>query len=284
MTVATTSYPSHEEMREFPFTIEDFRFLAALVHENTGIVLSDHKMNMVYSRLARRLRELRLLTFEDYCARLRGSEAAAELGMLINAITTNLTRFFREPHHFDHLGETALAPFADARAGTRLRVWSAGCSSGEEPYSIAMTMAETLPNLRSLDARLLATDLDTRMVAHGRAGLYAEGSVGNLEPARREKWMRRDGASMRIVPSLADLIAFKQLNLLGPWPMKGPFDAIFCRNVMIYFDNPTKERLVERFWQMLKPDGFLYIGHSETLLDQRDIFVPAGRTIYRRVG
>ena len=273
-----------DSQREFPLTAEDFGFLARLVHENTGIVLSEHKANMVYSRLARRLRELHLTSFQAYCARLRGPQGEEELGALINAITTNLTRFFREGHHFEHLARQVLPRFAEAPRGTRLRLWSAGCSSGEEPYSIAMTMGECLPQLERLDARILATDLDTGMVARASAALYPASSLQDLDQARRERWFKpaANQAGFLVDPALRARVTFKKLNLLDAWPMQGLFDAIFCRNVMIYFDGPTKDELIERFADCLKPGGWLYIGHSETILDQRRIFVPAGRTIYRK--
>ncbi len=275
-----------EDRREFAFTTEDFNFLAGLVRASTGIVLADHKANMVYSRLARRLRELGLTAFEDYCAVLKGPGRDEEIGFLINAITTNLTRFFREPHHFEHLATKVLPAFAKARSGTRLRLWSAGCSSGEEPYSIAMTLADTLPNLPALDARILATDLDTSMIARAREGVYPASSVADLDTGRRDRWMvpASTRGSYSIDASLRDRITFNKLNLLGPWPMNGRFDAIFCRNVMIYFDGPTKDELVGRFADLLAPGGWLYIGHSETILDQRSVFEPVGRTIYRKVG
>lgn len=277
------------EQREFPFQLKDFRFLAKLVHEQTGIVLKDHKMNMVYSRLARRLRELELSSFKEYCGLLQGDRGDQELGSFINAITTNLTRFFREQHHFDHLRDTVFPEIQDMAQKTgrnRLRIWSAGCSSGEEPYSIAMTLSAAFPRLGSWDARILATDLDTGMVARGKSGRYPAGDLETV-PAHLRKRYFTAGTDKSIVTAsdqLRGLITFKQLNLLGSWPMKGPFDAIFCRNVMIYFDEPTKSRLVRRYAQLLKPGGWLYIGHSETLLDSQDVYQLMGRTIYRRVG
>jgi len=282
----TFAAASLEAQREFPFTVEDFGFLARLVYENSGIVLSEHKANMVYSRLARRLRELRLDSFQAYCARLRGPSGEEELGALINAITTNLTRFFRERHHFEHLAREVLPAFAAAPKGTRLRLWSAGCSSGEEPYSIAMTMNECLPNLPRLDARILATDLDTAMVAKARAAVYPAASLEDIDGERRERWFSplANRAGWSVDAALRARITFKTLNLLAPWPMQGRFDAIFCRNVMIYFDALTKDELIERFADCLNPGGWLYVGHSETLLDQRRVFVPVGRTIYRKAG
>lgn len=287
--MATSSVVRQADEKEFPFTLKEFRFLSALVYERAGIVLKDHKMNMVYSRLARRLRELGLETFSDYCALLQRDAEGAEIGVLINAITTNLTRFFREEHHFEHLAGTVLCEVEDhARSAgrNRLRIWSAGCSSGEEPYSIAMTLTNRFPRLSSWNAKILATDLDTSMVAKGKAGVYPAADLEGLPAGYRKRFFGSGGEPGKSVASdpLKKLITFKQLNLLGAWPMKGPFDAIFCRNVMIYFDEPTKAKLVRRFATMLRPGGWLYIGHSETLLEGGDTFELQGRTIYRRRG
>jgi chemotaxis protein methyltransferase CheR len=269
--------------QEFPLHDDEYRYLTAIVYERSGIVLGANKVNMVYSRLVRRLRELKLKSFHDYCALLESDQGNKEIGFLINAITTNLTRFFRENHHFEHLRGEVLAT---AKTKNRIRIWSAGCSSGEEPYSIAMTLAEAFPDIGRMDARILATDLDTTMVATGHAGIYPEAAVSDLPGAARAKFFRRvtdDGEkAWEVIDPVKRLIAFKHLNLLGTWPMKGPFDAIFCRNVMIYFDGPTKAALVERYARMLKPEGWLYIGHSESLLDNSSGFRLAGRTIYRK--
>ena len=281
---------SLQKQPEFLFTDEDFAMLAKLVHDNSGIVLKAHKKSMVYSRLGRRLRELNLRTFADYCGLVAGPRGGTELGLLINAITTNLTRFMREPHHFEHLAGTVLPQVADdaGRSGARrLRIWSAGCSTGEEPYSIAMTVCQSLRDLNAWDARILATDLDTNVLAHASAGVYPE--EGFIQVPRAfvaRHFARAPGAvsSLGATRDLRALITFKQLNLLGQWPMRGPFDAIFCRNVMIYFDQPTKSRLVARFAELLRPGGWLYIGHSESLLDRQTIFELKGRTIYRKKG
>jgi chemotaxis protein methyltransferase CheR len=278
-----------DDAREFAFRGEDFDYIASLVYERSGIVLSAHKKDMVYTRLARRLRSLGLPSFRDYCALIQSESGTDEIGALINAITTNLTKFFRENHHFDHLRQAVLRDLADQSArgqARRVRIWSAGCSSGEEPYSIVMTLAEALPNLAQWDARILATDLDTSMVAKASAATYPASSLADVAPGIRAKYLergRRGEEEFVVVERLRRLITFKQLNLLGPWPMKGAFDAIFCRNVMIYFDAPTKAELVRRFAGLLKPHGWLYVGHSESLLDDQTCFKLTGRTIYRKV-
>lgn len=276
--------------REFPFTDEDFRYFAGRVKELTGIVISDSRRDMLYARLSRRLRALNLVNFADYRAFVAGPRGAAEIGDLINAVTTNLTHFFRESHHFDHLRDVALPAVMAANrgeAGPRLRLWSAGCSSGEEPYSITMTVLSAPLDLARWNLRILATDLDTDMVATAAAGRYrasdAKGIPTKLAGRYAEEVMGARGAEFLMRDSVKQLIAFKQLNLMGPWPMRGPFDAIFCRNVMIYFDDATKARLVDRFADLLSPRGWLYIGHSESLAKVSSRFELVGRTIYRRV-
>lgn len=272
---------SFTDEREFQFSEDDFKTISHIIYDLTGIVLASNKYKMVYSRLVRRVRALGCEGFKDYVALIRSKDGAAEIQDLVNAITTNLTKFFRETHHFDHL-KTSLLPSYKARA-SRLRIWSAGCSTGEEPYSIAMSLMEALPDWRNLDARILATDLDTQVIAHARTGRYDALNLGELPKAFVERYFNMSNdKTVTVKPSVSSLITFKQLNLLNEWPMKGPFDAIFCRNVMIYFDNPTKTALINRFATYLRPGGFLYIGHSETLLDRSNPFKLMGRTIYQK--
>jgi len=279
--------------REFRFTRRDFDTLRELVYATTGIALAEHKQDMVYNRLARRLRSLGLDSFSAYLDRLRGGDdaAEAEMAILTNAITTNLTRFFREAHHFEHLRETAIPDsLARMRRGDqrRLRVWSAGCSSGEEPYSIAITLAETGGLAAGFDSRILATDLDTDMLARGVAGVYPTEGLDGLPDELRQRHSSAtetaDGRpAVRMAETLRRAITFKQLNLMHDWPMQGPFDAIFCRNVMIYFDAQTRTWLVERFFDYLRPGGWLYTGHAESGVVTQSNLVAEGRTIYRRV-
>jgi chemotaxis protein methyltransferase CheR len=280
-----------EGAREFAFSNEEFEYISSLVYDRSGIVLASHKKDMVYTRLARRLRMLGLKSFRDYCALIQSERGSDEIGPLINAITTNLTKFFRENHHFEHLRQVVLRDLAELSVRgekKRLRIWSAGCSSGEEPYSIAITAAEGFGNLAQWDARILATDLDTSMVAKASAGVYPDQALTEVSSAIRLKYFERECGEAderwAVVDRLRRLIAFKQLNLLQLWPIKGPFDAIFCRNVMIYFDGPTKTELVRRFAGLLKPRGWLYVGHSESLLDDQSSFKLNGRTIYRKIG
>ena len=203
---------------------------------------------------------------------------------MIAALTTNVTSFYREPHHFKHLREAVLPDLvARARAGGRVRLWSAGCSSGMEPYSIAITLAEALSSQRAIDARILATDIDSAMLQTGMRGVYPEPDLRDVPVAARRFFRAADHGEVTMPPATQGLIAFKQLNLLDDWPMRRRYDAIFCRNVVIYFDKPTKQRLFDRMADQLQPDGLLYIGHSENLTGISDRFQLVGRTVYRRV-
>jgi chemotaxis protein methyltransferase CheR len=206
-----------------------------------------------------------------------------EMGNLVNAITTNLTSFFREKHHFEHLHDKVLAPLV-ASGTKKLRIWSAGCSSGMEPYSIAMTTKSAIKDLKSWDARILATDIDTNMLNTGMEGVYPGDQLENIPAAYRGD-VKADASEARIRMSsdLKGLISFKPLNLLEWWPMKGMFDVVFCRNVVIYFDKPTQAKLFNRMADLIQPGGWLYIGHSENLFKVCDRFELVGRTIYRKV-
>lgn len=273
------------EAGDIPLTEADFTAIARRVRQASGIALGPTKRDLVYGRLRRRLRALRLTSFADYLALVDGPDGAAERVRMVNAITTNLTGFFREPHHFDHLAREVLPALRGAGGrGRRLRIWSAGCSSGEEPYSIAMTLRAAVPDLAQWDARILATDIDTDMVAHGEAGVYEAGRTAAIPPELRGNAfaLRADGRA-EMDAALRGLIVFRPLNLLGAWPMRGPFDAIFCRNVVIYFDKPTQRTLFDRFAELLAPRGHLYIGHSESLFRVSERFVHLGRTVYRKV-
>jgi chemotaxis protein methyltransferase CheR len=270
--------------REFTFTEQDFQRLRALVYEHTRIALSDAKRDMVYSRLAKRLRQLRLESFAQYCDRLDAGDAT-ELGQLVNAITTNLTAFFREEHHFEALARTVLPRLMQKKAPSRrLRLWSAGCSTGEEPYSLAMVVLETLPSASGWDVKILATDIDTNALATASQGIYSAERVHGLAPQRLHRWFRKGtGAQaglVRVVPALQEMVAFRQLNLNGHWPMQGPFDVIFCRNVVIYFDKVTQKVLFDRFANLLTAEGHLFVGHSESLYNVSNRFELLGKTMY----
>ncbi len=265
---------------------QDFDFLRHVVTQNAGIVLGPGKRQLVQGRLVRRVRELRLKSFAEYCDHVREA-GPEELVILINAITTNVTSFFRENHHFEQLASRML-PEAMARnaQSRRIRIWSAGCSSGEEPYSIAMTIAETMPADQRWDVKVLATDIDSDMVATASTGVYVEERVNGVSLERQRQWTQRgSGANsgmIKIKPELLALITFRPLNLLSEWPLTGPFDVIFCRNVMIYFDQPTRERLLMRFARLLAPGGYLCIGHSESIHNAGMPYRLVGRTIYSK--
>lgn len=257
----------------------DYDRVARRVREMAGIVLEAHKRQMVFSRLSRRLRARGMARFSDYLDHLDAGDDAQELQEFLNTLTTNLTSLFREAHHFAHLERTLIQPLSRV-ATPRLRIWSAGCSSGEEPYSIALTVLDTLGRIPA-DVRILATDLDTNMLARGRRGQYPAERCADI-PQRFARHLARSGEESVMPRAAVEAIAFRHLNLLGPWPMRGRFEAIFCRNVMIYFSPETKARLIDRFADLLVPGGFLYLGHSESILGQHPRLISCGETVYQR--
>ena len=268
----------------------DFLYLRAFVLEHCGIALGDHKRQLVQGRLFRRLRALGLSNFGSYCELLR-RDPQAELGELASAISTNVTAFFREVHHYDLLVDELLPRWLHEkrREGDRLRIWSAGCSSGEEPYALAMVLAEALERTGSrLDAKILATDLSPQALETARRGVYPLERINGISEERRRRWMLRGDGEYEglacVHPRLRELVTIEPLNLLHPWPMRGPFDAIFCRNVVIYFDQPTKRRLFQRYADLLPAGGYLFLGHSESLHGINDEFELIGRTVYRKLG
>jgi chemotaxis protein methyltransferase CheR len=273
-----------QRLREFEFSNEDFEALRTLVKEVTGIALSDQKRELVYGRLARRLRALNLRTFREYREVLAAN--GDEVVQFCNAITTNLTAFFREPHHFDHLRDEVLKPLTAQGGRRRFRIWSAACSTGEEPYTIAMTVLEAMGDLRGWDLRILATDLDSDVLGKASRGVYLEDRLRTLSTERKRRFFTpTSGArepSFTVATNLRQLITFKQLNLMHPFPMKGPFDAIVCRNVLIYFDKDTQRELVGRMAHLQRPGDLLYLGHSESLFKVSNDYTLISRTIYRR--
>jgi chemotaxis protein methyltransferase CheR len=276
--------PEIDPKREFPFSEADFRKLADFTYQHTGIALSESKRDLVYNRLSRRLRALGLPTFSDYLDYLEGPEGVSEKERFINSVSTNHTRFFRESHHFAHFRTHVAAKFAreNPQGRGRMRLWSAGCSTGEEPYTITMVLKKEIARLPQHDVRLLATDIDTEVLKKGARGEYASAALQEIPNEFHADVERKADGKVMMSEALRSLITFRQLNLMQPWPVKGPFDAIFCRNVMIYFDGPTKKSLVERFTQLIRPGGWLYIGHSESLIGAHPGLELVGRTIYRR--
>lgn len=271
------------ESREFTFTDKNFSFIQTLAYDKTGITLTDHKRNMVYGRLSRRLRSLGMESFDDYC-NLISDENHAEFTEFINSITTNLTSFFREGYHFDYLRDTALPELAKSKKDKRLRGWSAAASTGEEPYSIAITLADVAQRYR-WDAKVLATDLDSNVLATGKSGVYGYDRVEKLpsDVIKKSFNRSRDQKTVQVKERYRKLLTFKQLNLLHKWPMKGPFDFVFCRNVVIYFDKDTQKVLFNKMADIIAPGGYLFIGHSESLHRVTDRFESLGRTIYKKV-
>jgi len=272
--------PLRDDMRDFLLTERDFEKVRALIHKRAGISLGSHKREMVYSRLARRLRALGISDFGTYLSLLEADDHSDEWEYFTNALTTNLTSFFREAHHFPLLAEHA------KKVGRPYSVWCAAASTGEEPYSIAITLAEALGERA---ATVLATDIDTQVLAKARAGVYSAEQVSRLSQERLKRFfLKGTGArsgSVKVKPELAATISFETLNLLAPdWGIREKFDAIFCRNVMIYFDKPTQGRILERFAPLLKPNGLLFAGHSENFSYVTRAFQLRGQTVYELAG
>jgi len=268
---------------EFAFSGADFERVRALIYQRAGISLHEGKQAMVYSRLSRRLRETNQPSFTSYLQWLEshtGASGEAEWQEFINCLTTNLTSFFREDHHF-----TALADDLRARAGRAVRIWCSAASTGEEPYSLAMTVAESLGS--SANVKIVASDIDTKVLATAQRGVYEAGARG-LSPERLARhFLRGKGSNagfIRVKPELARMVEFRPFNLMSKgWNLGEAFDLVFCRNVMIYFDAPTQRQVLQQIHGVMRPDGLLYVGHSENFTDVRELFRLRGKTIYQRV-
>ena len=266
---------------DFLLTDHDFSKIRTLIHQRAGIALGAQKRQMVYSRLARRLRELRLKEFSTYLSFLEADPNGDEWQLFTNALTTNLTAFFREAHHFPVLAEHV------RRCPQPVTVWCSAASTGEEPYSIAMTLIEALGS-RVGSASVVATDIDTQVLAKGEAGIFTMEQVSKLPPERLKRFFLKGSGALagkvRIRPEVAAMVKFEPLNLLDPkWALKEPFDAIFCRNVMIYFDKPTQGKILQRFAPLMKPHGLLFAGHSENFSFANQTFRLRGQTVYELV-
>ena len=266
--------------REFAFEKADFKKVQQMLFKKAGINLSDAKEAMVYSRLARRIRALNLKSFNDYLAVVGRSEA--ELEQFINALTTNLTSFFREPHHF-----TALADYL-AQHSNVTNIWCAASSTGEEPYSIAMVVAEAFGSFKT-PVKIIASDIDSKVLTKAKAGVYPLASISKIPIERQKQFFHKGkGANegkVKVVDELRQMVQFKKLNLTDQsWDVKAPLDIIFCRNVMIYFDKPTQLNVLKRMVDMLKPTGLYMAGHSENFNMHTNLVRPVGKTIYRPAG
>ena len=274
-----------EKEREFKFTVEDFNFLRKLSNEHSGIQVPDERFDMFYSRLSKRVRKHGLNNFKEYCQYLT-NHPEDEFTEFINAITTNLTSFFRENHHFEYLKDKVIPEVLDRNKNSRqIKAWSAGCSTGEEPYSLAMTLLENMPT--GWEIKILATDLDTNVLKTATEGVYAEERVSGVSEPRLKRWFMRgksaQSGQVKVRPELQKIIQFKQLNLMKEWPMKGQFDFIFCRNVLIYFDRETKTMLAKRYAEMLTNKAWLFIGHSESLNQLSKEFELVACTTYQKI-
>lgn len=259
-----------------------FQTIRARVYDICRINLHAGKENLVRARLGQRLRALGLHSFDDYIDYLNRDIANQEIDRMIDILTTNKTSFFREAQHFDFLKQQAMPELVES--GRMLRFWSAGCSTGEEPYSMAITLKEATPRQPDYDMRILATDISTRVLARAREGLYNSDVAREIPPGYLKSYFqsRQEENTIRVKTAIKSLVRFARLNLNENWPMKGPFDVIFCRNVMIYFDKATQQNLIERFWRMLRPGGFLFIGHSESLITSVHKFKYVQPAIYQK--
>jgi chemotaxis protein methyltransferase CheR len=262
----------------------DFQRVAERVRRTAGIVLGAHRRDRVRARLEQRMAALGLTRVRAYLDHLDGPEGAGEWANFISAVTTNLTAFFREGHHFVHFDHCLGDPNELGRRDS-LRIWSAGCSSGEEAYSVAMVLREHALRRGGCDVQVLATDIDTIMLERARSATYPLSALNDLPSRfRRPEFVRRDETSLTVVEEVRRVVHLRPLNLIDPWPMRGPFDAIFCRNVLIYFDAAAKAAMIDGFAAVLRPGGLLYLGHSESLLGSHPSLAGEGQTTYRRVG
>lgn len=266
--------------REFTWTDSDFDQVQAMIYRRAGISLHDGKHAMVYSRLSRRLRETGYQSFRDYLGWLESGEGP-EWQEFVNALTTNLTSFFREQHHFDIFADL----LKSKPAGIPWRVWCSAASTGEEPYSIAMTAIDTLGASPKLS--LVASDIDSKVLAAAAQGVYRLDGLKGIDTSRMQRFFLRgkggNDGMVRVKPSLSRLIDFQIVNLIrDDWPFKEPFDVVFCRNVMIYFDAETQRKVLERIFRVTRPGGLLFVGHAENFSDSRDMFILKGKTVYER--
>ena len=275
--------------KEFLFTDEDFNYLSQLAAAQAGINLTTDKKELVYGRVAKRLRLLKLDNFKDYCSLLK-QDNNEESSHFINSITTNVTSFFRENHHFEYLADEVIPDIIRERSNTslpRLRIWSAGCSTGKEPYSLARVLRENIKDIDRWDVKILATDLDSNVLHTAKEAIYPISRAEQVSPERKKRWMLEGtgekSSYIKIKKEIRDLVHFKQLNLTEPWPMHGTFDCIFFRNVAIYFKRPTQIDILNRFADHMEKNGTLFVGHSESLIGLSQRYSNAGQTIHKKI-
>ena len=277
------------EVREAAYQLssKNFKFICEYVYNAAGIVLGEAKREMVYRRLTRVIRERKLADFDAYCDILR-AQPEQEKTYFINAITTNLTSFYREQHHFDYLTEHEFPKLLNERRDSkRIRLWSSASSTGEEPYSLAITTHQSFSHvLNHWDVKILATDIDSNVLSTAEQGVYTTNRVEGLSKSIQQRYFKKgtgvNASKVKVTDDIRSLVTFKQLNLLHEWPMRGPFDVVFCRNVIIYFDKATQQDLFARYYDMLAPGGLLMLGHSENLGEYQRYFENVGRTIFRK--
>jgi len=283
---ALNSAATHTPQSNVALGLPEFRRISKIMKLDAGITMPDDKVNLVHARLQKRLRALQIRSFKEYCAHVEDPSGREERKIMMNALTTNLTRFFREPHHFKHLLDVALPPLIkQAKNGGRVRIWSAGCSTGEEAYSIAAVLHSIAPDIGRYDLKILASDIDSNVIRTGHAAVYNQASVQKLPTKVRGRYFQQlenDPTQFSVSEELKSLVSFRLLNLNArEWPMKGKFDIIFCRNTVIYFNEETQAEIWTKFKRQMKPGGHLYIGHSERLSGPSELdFSKAGMTIY----
>jgi len=276
--------PSANEMSD-----SDFRAIADLAYDEAGLVFPPEKASLVKSRINRRLRKLKMDSFSDYTTYVQSEAGTDERGIMISSLTTNVSNFFRERHHFDVLRTETFPPLIKrARSGGRVRIWSAGCSTGQEPYSIAMTLLDMEPNAGSLDIKILATDIDPNVISTAKQAYYDIRETQDIDEKYQNNYLNKtqDGIrkGFKIADEVCNLVSFRKLNLLRPWPISGVMDVIFCRNVVIYFDEETQLALWPKFESVTATGGWLFVGHSERLSDKlKTNFTTAGLTAYRNL-
>lgn len=274
---------AEKTLREYPFSPRDFESVKRMIYTRAGIALADNRQEMVYTRLSKRLRATGSQDFGEYLNYLDKNAEDQEWEAFVNALTTNLTAFFREEHHFPILAEH----IRKRRHGQMMKLWCSAASTGEEAYSMAITMVEAFGSIKP-PVRILATDIDTNVLANAMQGVYTTERLENMSPARIKRFFLKGNGSqaglVQVKRELRDMITFRQFNLLDArWSLRGKFEAIFCRNVMIYFDKPTQYRILEKFVPLLDQEGLLFMGHSEVFTHAADLIKLCGRTIYKPV-